>query len=97
MRSEAKQLPLQYIDEHVGFWKTAVVVTSADCGNPFFCCITRQCPHTAWRALGVKQQQQRLPGLDVSTYAAICLLRGKAFEALDNRQRAIACYTSALQ
>uniref|UniRef100_A0A383WBY8 Uncharacterized protein n=1 Tax=Tetradesmus obliquus TaxID=3088 RepID=A0A383WBY8_TETOB len=41
-------------------------------------------------------QQQRQPGLDVSTYAAICLLRGKAFEALDNRQRAIACYTSAL-
>lgn len=33
----------------------------------------------------------------MSTYAAICLLRGKAFEALDNRQRAIACYTAALQ
>eukprot|EP00882_Tetradesmus_deserticola_P033005 GHRQ01037665.1.p1 GENE.GHRQ01037665.1~~GHRQ01037665.1.p1 ORF type:complete len:203 (+),score=102.44 GHRQ01037665.1:444-1052(+) len=41
-------------------------------------------------------QQQRQPGLDVSTYAAVCLLRGKAFEALDNRQRAIACFTSAL-
>jgi hypothetical protein len=47
--------------------------------------------------LRVQQQQQRHSGLDVSTYAAVCLLRGKAFEALDNRQRAIACYTSALQ
>jgi hypothetical protein len=44
-----------------------------------------------------QQQQHRHPGLDVSTYAAICLVRGQAFEALDNRQRAISCYTSALQ
>eukprot|EP00879_Flechtneria_rotunda_P031998 GHRR01035141.1.p2 GENE.GHRR01035141.1~~GHRR01035141.1.p2 ORF type:complete len:160 (+),score=51.01 GHRR01035141.1:1167-1646(+) len=43
------------------------------------------------------QAEQHQPGLGVSTYAAICLLRGQAFEALDNRQRAIACYTAALQ
>jgi hypothetical protein len=43
------------------------------------------------------QSEQRQPGYDISTYAAVCLLRGRAFEALENRQRAIACYTAALQ
>jgi hypothetical protein len=43
------------------------------------------------------QSEQGQQGLDISTYAAVCLLRGKAFEALDNRQRAIACYSAALQ
>jgi len=43
------------------------------------------------------QSDNRQPGYDISTYAAVCLLRGKAFEALENRQRAITCYTAALQ
>jgi hypothetical protein len=45
----------------------------------------------------VLQSEQRQPGYDISTYAAVCLLRGRAFEALENRQRAITCYTAALQ
>jgi hypothetical protein len=45
----------------------------------------------------VLQSEQRTPGFDISTYAAVCLLRGRAFEALENRQRAIGCYIAALQ
>ena len=57
---------------------------------------------TAAALLGVwwpllQQSEQRQPGYDISTYAAVCLLRGRACEALENRQRAIACYTAALQ
>lgn len=47
--------------------------------------------------LPVLQSEQGARGYDISTYAAVCLLRGRACEALDNRQRAIACYTAALQ
>lgn len=35
-------------------------------------------------------------GGSVSTAATVCYLRGKAFEALENRARAISCYRDAL-
>ncbi|KAF8071217.1 APC6 [Scenedesmus sp. PABB004] len=42
-------------------------------------------------------EQGRSQGHDVAAAAAVCLLRGKAYEALENRQRAIASYKAALQ
>ena len=34
---------------------------------------------------------------EVSYYAATCLLRGHAFDALENHGRALRCYRTALQ
>lgn len=40
---------------------------------------------------------QKHLGGSVSTAATVCFLRGRAFEALENRARAISCYRDALQ
>lgn len=35
-------------------------------------------------------------GLAISTYSAVCLIRGRAYEALDNRAQAIQWYKAAV-
>lgn len=42
-------------------------------------------------------QPGRQQGADISTASAVWLLRGAAFEALENTPRAISCYKAALR
>ncbi|CAD7705302.1 unnamed protein product [Ostreobium quekettii] len=43
------------------------------------------------------RQEPTSPGCEVSLYSAICLLRGRVFEALENAPRAIKWYQTALK
>jgi hypothetical protein len=43
------------------------------------------------------QAEQRHQGVEIGIHASIHLLRGQAFEALDNRQRAIESFKAALR
>ena len=50
-------------------------------------------------AIGTVQEDtsRENQGRAIDMYAAVCALRGRAFDALQNRSRAILCYTCALR